>query len=122
MQAQAIDTDNTSKTIGTLTFNVYDFRGQRGFPSDDKGFVYEYKEQRQIFCKYTRVAIKRDARYVLRTDGTGQWRIDLLPKLGPAETVYAVGGDRTSYWPSVEDAAKSLQEILNEIEVNSSVA
>jgi len=102
-----------------LSFYVYDFRGTRGFPKGDEGFCFEHREKRVIYCKYTGVAIKRDARYLIRTDDTGKgWRIDEVAGV-LACAVYGV--DRESYWPSNVQAACALQAYLEEIRTTSSV-
>ena len=116
-----MSTPKTTKLGTKLTLKVHDLQGQRGFPMGSKGLVYEYLEQRTIRCKYTGIEIKRDARYVIRTDACGQWRIDLLPKLGPAETVYGVGEGRPDYWPTAKQAAQALVGVLDEIANNTSI-
>lgn len=113
----------TSKLGTKLTFTLIDMRGQNNFPRSQQGFVYEYLEQRVIRCKYTGCNIKRDARYVIRTDDNGWgWRIDLLPKLGPAETVYGIGTGRPTHWFTAKLAAEALVGVLDEIAHNSSLA
>lgn len=114
------DGQQTTRLGTTLKFRVYDLRGVRGFPQGQQGYVFEYREQRSIRCKYTGAEIKRDERYVLRTDDTGKgWRIDRLPKFGPAEAVY--GQNREDYWESAEDAAKALAWLQDEIRDNTSL-
>ena len=114
---------NSSPNLNTsLVFYVMDMQGMHGFPQGREGLVFEYRETRTIQCRYTGCGIKRDARYVLRTDGTGRgWRIDLLPKLGPAEAVYGVT-DRATYWPTPEEAAQALVAVLDEIRDHTSLA
>jgi hypothetical protein len=114
-------TQATTKLRTGLTFNVHDLRGTNGFPKDQGGLVFEHNEKRLIRCKYTGESIKRDARYVIRTAAGEQgWRIDLLPKIGPAEAVYGVT-DRATHWPTNEAAAQALVEVLDEIRDNSSL-
>lgn len=104
-----------------LLFTVHDLRGKQGFPRGSKGLVFEYVEQRVVTCKVTGRDIQRDARYVIRTAaGEDGWRIDRLPKLGPAETVYGVK-DRATHWPTNEAAAQALAEVLDEIRDHSSL-
>lgn len=108
--------------IGTnLPFTVYDFRGTNGFPHGQCGFVFEYLEKRIIACKYSGQPIKRDARYLIRTDETSFWRIDMVPKFGPTEAVYGVDQDRLSHWKTAADAARALVGVLDEIQHNSSL-
>ena len=109
-----------SSKLGTkLIFKVYDFRGIRGFPQGQDGFQFECFERREIRDKYTGLPIKRDERYVIRTDDTGKgWRIDRIPKVGPAEAIYGIDG--ASYWPTNTAAAKALSDLLDEIWDNTS--
>ena len=112
----------TTKLGTKLTLKVYDFRGQSGFPTGSKGLVYEYRENRTIRCKFSGCEIKRDARYAIRTAaGEEGWRIDLLPGLGPTETVYGLGEGRPTHWSTAKQAAQALSEVLDEIERNSSL-
>ena len=112
----------TSKLGTSLSFRIIDMRGQKGFPRGAKGLCYEYLEQRMIRCKNTGLIITRDARYALRTDHTNKgFRIDLLPRIGPAEAVYGLGEGRPSYWATAKEAASALVGVLNEIEHNSSL-
>lgn len=114
-------TQRTTKLRTGLAFQVHDLRGSNGFPAGQDGLVFEHREQRVIRCKYTGCEIKRDARYVIRTGaGESGWRIDLLPRLGPAEAVYGVE-DRATHWPTNEAAAQALVEVLDEIRDNSSL-
>lgn len=112
----------TTKLGTALSFKVYNLQMQNGFPVGSKGLVYEYLEQRTIQCKHTGLPIKRDARYAIRTDDTAQgWRIDLLPRVGPAETVYGIGEGRPTYWSTAKLAAEALVGVLDEIRDNSSL-
>lgn len=110
--------------LGTdLSFKVYDLRGQRDWPQDETGVLYEYREVRTIRCKRTNCAIKRNVRYVIRT-GSDQpgWRIDRLPRIGPAEAVYGLAKDtvRMTHWCSPKEAAQALVAVLDEIRDNTS--
>lgn len=111
-----------TSNLGTkLTFTKHDVQGKWHFPQGEGGFAYEYKEFRTIFDRYTGRSIKRDVDYVVRTDVTGKgWRIDILPQVGPAETVY--GPDRQTYWATPQAAARVLVGVLDEIETCSSLA
>lgn len=112
----------TAKLGTALSFKVHNLQGQNGFPVGSKGLVYEYLEQRVIRCKHTGIKIRRDARYVIRTDSTDKgWRIDLLPKLGPAETVYGLDAGRSTYWSTPEQAAQAFSGVLDEIANNTSI-
>lgn len=114
-------TQNTTKLGTQIAFNVIDLRGKQGFPQGQDGLVFEHLERRLVRCKYTGESIKRDARYVIRTAaGDSGWRIDLLPKLGPAEAVYGVT-DRATHWPTNEAAAQALVGVLDEIRDHSSL-
>jgi hypothetical protein len=115
-----IGTNQKTTKLGTdLEFQVHDFRGVKGFPQGQKGLVFEHREQRVIQCKHSGMPIPRDERYVVRTDDTGQWRVDLRAKLGPFETVY--GLDMATYWDTNHAAAWALSERLREIELNSTI-
>jgi len=109
----------TTKLGTDLEFRVHDFRGIRGFPQGQKGLVFEHHEQRVIQCRISGMPIPRDARYVVRTDDTGKWRVDRLPKMSPFETVY--GLDMATYWSTNHKAAWALSERLHEIEQNSTL-
>ena len=110
----------TKLNTKALKFSVTDMQGKGGFPMGDEGFVYEYREQRVIKCRVTRLDIHRDVRYRIRTDDTGRgFRIDLLPKFGPAEAVYGLAEGRPTYWDSAEQAAAALVDVLDEIATNS---
>lgn len=98
-----------------LKFNLYDMQGVRGFPYGHEGFLYEYLENRTIRDKNTGRPIKREARYVIRTEPADHtWRIDLLPKMGPTEAVYGPQ-DGASHWATPELAAQALGALLDEI-------
>jgi len=110
----------TKTNLGTaLYFKVYDLRGQRDWPQDETGVLYEYREVRTIRCKRTNRAIKRDVRYVIRT-GSDQpgWRIDRLPRIGPAEAVYglAKGTVRMTHWSTPKEAAQASLLYLTRFE------
>lgn len=101
------------------TFQVHDYRGVRRFPQDQGGFVFEYFERREIQDKFTGLPIKRNERYVIRTDNTGKgWRIDRFLKVGPDEAIYGLDG--ASYWRTNTAAAQALSDLLDEIRDNSS--
>jgi hypothetical protein len=114
-------TQKTTNLGSDITFAVHDFQGDYGFPQGQGGLVFEHLEKRVIRCKYSGQAIGRNARYVIRTAaGEEGWRIDLMPPLGPIETVY--GLDRETHWASNTAAAKALSECLDDIRDNSSLA
>lgn len=95
--------------------NILDFRGQNGFPNDERGICYEFNQSVQYFDRWTNIPRKVHKRYVVRTDTTNQgWRIDHLPPIGPAEAVRGLS-DNKAYWNTAQEAATALGEVLDEI-------
>ena len=110
----------TTNLRTATTFEVVDMQGQFGFPKGQGGLVFDHHEKRNITDKFTGLFIKRDARYVVRTDDTDKgWRIDQIRAWLPTEAVY--GLDRATHWDTNHEAAAALQGRLDEIRDNSSV-
>ena len=115
-----IGTNQKTTKLGTdLEFQVHDFRGVKGFPQGQKGLVFEHNEQRIINCRVSGMPIPRSARYIVRTDDTGYWRVDYMPRVGPNEAIYGLDG--MSQWTTNHSAAWALSERLREIELNSTI-
>ena len=114
------NTKNTNLRTTDTNFEVVDMRSVPGWPEGQGGLLFEHREMRTIQCKYTGSPIKRYAHYLVRTAaGEEGWRIDLLPRIGPTETVY--GLDRATHWATNHEAASALQGRLDEIRDNSSL-
>lgn len=116
-----VSPNQSTTRLGTdLTFEVVDMRGRNGFPKGQRGLAFRHQERRTIQCRSTGLDIRRNADYVVRTDQTGDWRVDHREGFGIDVAVY--GPNRESYFPSHTAAAVALKAHLDEIRTNSTVA
>ena len=102
------DDQPTNTDLGTtLTFEVIDMRGTRGFPDDPRGLVYVHREDRELPERYGRAARRQQRTWVVRHGGQEQaWRVDLHS----AFSLWEVGVPGT--WSSPEEATAALEERL----------
>ena len=100
----------TRQNVGGLTFDVIDMRGQKSFPTDETGFVYQYRGKVSAVDPYTGDVKVKPAHFLIRTDARsrGKWRIDKMD-LTIAEAVTEL----RDYYPTPEAAAKALKGYLS---------
>lgn len=94
-----------SKTkLGTeITFKRLDQRGERGFPTDNRGFIYTHERTEKII-DFEGYAQERAAFYAVRADRDG-WRADSRTLMGWEAAV-------PGHFPTAKAAAAALAERL----------
>lgn len=107
------DGQKRTKLRTDIDFEVIDYRGQRGFPSDQEGFLFRHEDQRKLSDRYTGRPVRMSDTYLIRTAaGETGWRIDKMD-FGIATAVYGEG--RRSHWPTNHEAAKALTLHLEKV-------
>ena len=100
------DGQQRTKLRTGLDFEVIDYRGKRGFPAGQEGFLFKHEDSRKLSDRYTGRPVQMRDAYLIRTAaGETGWRIDKM-EFGIATAVYGGGG--RSHWPTNHEAAKAL--------------
>ncbi len=74
-----------------LNLERLDYRGRNGFPSDERGYVYVYREDRELPARHTGVLRAQRRTWVIQhraasatINHVAGWQVDLLdPYTGP---------------------------------------
>jgi hypothetical protein len=68
-----------------LNLERLDYRGRNGFPSDERGYVYVYREDRELPARYTGVLRAQRRTWVIQHRAASAtinhiagWQVDLL--------------------------------------------